>query len=69
VLREVACGDHDAVQRILDWPLREMLLAFEGQLKQAALEGYRAARMEWAIRNAFGGKQKPPRLPRILRER
>ncbi len=69
IVREVAGWDHDEVQRVLDWPLREMLLCYVAHLKDEALRGYQTALIVWASRSAFGGKQKQPDLPVILRDR
>lgn len=68
IVREVAEWDHDAVQRVLNWPLREVLLAYVARLKADALRGYQTALLVWASRTAMGGKTKPPDLPNILKE-
>jgi hypothetical protein len=65
----VAGWDHDKVQRVLDWPIREMLLAFVAELKSQALAAYQSALLIWATRSAFNGKLKKPPLPEILREK
>ena len=69
VAREVAGWDHDEVQRILDWPLREVLLKYIAHLTAEAMRGYQTAMIVWATRTSMGGKQKPPELPSILREK
>jgi hypothetical protein len=61
--------DHDEIQRILDWPLRELLLRYVALMKEQAMRGYQTSLLVWASRTAMGGKQKPPDLPVILRER
>ena len=53
---------------MLDWPLREMLLCYVARLKDEALRGYQTALIVWASRSAFGGKQKQPDVPVILRD-
>jgi len=69
MIREVAGWDHDEIQRVLDWPLRELCLAYLARLKADALRTYETALLVWASRTAFGGKTKPPELPGILKER
>ena len=67
IVREVAGWDHNEVQRVLDWPLREVLLCYVARLKDEALRGYQTAMIVWASRTAMGGKTKQPELPAILR--
>jgi hypothetical protein len=69
IVREVAGWDHNAAQMVLDWPLRELLLSYSAKLKEEALRGYQVALTVWASRTALGGKQKPPDVPTILKDR
>jgi hypothetical protein len=64
----VAGHDPDRADRILDWPLRELLLAYIETMKAAALESYRHASIMWALTAPHSKKaQKPPRVPSILK--
>jgi hypothetical protein len=64
----VARWDHDRVQQVLDWPIREILLCYVARLKAEALRGYQAAMIAWSAKTSMGGKLKPPELPSILKE-
>lgn len=67
-LREVAGHDPDRAERALDWPLRELLLAYVETMKEAALESYRHASIMWALTAPHSKKPpKPPRVPSILK--
>jgi hypothetical protein len=53
----------------LDWPLREVVLAFLERQKREAQEFYKFELMMWRIGTAFGGGTQAPLQPEILRER
>lgn len=70
LVRELAHYDPDRARVIYDWPVREALLAYSEHLKGIALDGWLAARLEWATLKPTGqnGKlKKPPPMPTILR--
>jgi len=55
---------------ILGWPLRDALLAYEEHLKERAREDYKDAVLVFAVLAPHLKKgAKPPKIPRILRER
>jgi hypothetical protein len=53
---------------LLEWPLREIFLAYIAQLKREAYHSYQTALLVWASKTSMGGKTKAPDLPRILQE-
>lgn len=67
--REVAEWNHDETERVIDWPLRELLLCYLHHLKTDALRSYETALLVWASRSAMGAKIAQPEIPTILRER
>ncbi len=73
LIRELADYDYDRAVRILDWPIREGMLAYVAKLRRVALEQWRWSRMEWAalklVKPGKTGKLvDPPKMPRILRD-
>jgi len=51
----------------MDWPLRDLFVAFVERLKDAAVERYRADMLVWAVLAPWQKSQKrPPELPAIL---
>jgi hypothetical protein len=67
-VRELAGHDYHEAQRVLDWPLREAVLAYSDLMKRQAAEDYRFQFLAWTIRTAFSGGSQPPEIPAILRE-
>jgi hypothetical protein len=70
-VRELANWEPDHYERVLRWPLREALLAFEQKLKREAREDYQQELMRFAIRSpwiAKSSERKPPDPPPILRD-
>jgi hypothetical protein len=70
-LRYVAEHDHDLIQRILDWPLREFLLRYLHKLRQDALRNYELQVKIWAALVPHQDpkrRKKAPQLPRILKD-
>lgn len=52
----------------MDWPLRDLFLAFAERMRQAALERYRVDLLVWAVLAPYQKReQKPPRIPEILK--
>lgn len=71
VLRYVADYDHDEIQRLLDWPLRELLLRYLFKLRQDAQRKYELSVKIWAAlvpHQEAKKRKKAPQIPRILRE-
>lgn len=69
-VREVAHGDYERAQAIQYWPVCEVLIAYLELIKDHLREGYRHAQLLYQIRVSFGGgKQTPPELPQLLREK
>jgi len=54
------------MRAVVKWPLREAVLAYLKMLQAAALEQHRTNLLVWASKTAFGGKVKPPDVPKIL---
>lgn len=70
-LRYVAEHDHDRIQQLLDWPLREFLLRYLHRLRQDALRNYELQVKIWAAlvpHQDAKHRKKAPALPRILKE-
>jgi len=55
--------------RVLRWPLRDALLAFENVLREQAAVEYRHASLLYAVMapHLKKGKLKAPKVPKILR--
>lgn len=69
MVRELAGYDWPRMQRVLRWPLREALLAYENLLETEAREVYTHEVTVWSILAPHQKKKsKPPKLPKILRE-
>jgi hypothetical protein len=52
----------------MDWPLRDLFLAFVERLREAAVEQHRAAMLLWAVLAPhLKERSKPPALPAILK--
>jgi hypothetical protein len=51
----------------MDWPLRDLFIAFVERLKDAAIERHRAEVLIWAVLAPWQKQQtRPPALPAIL---
>ncbi len=62
-------GDFDRAGRVVRWPLREALTLYLRRVQAAELEGYRVARLEWAMLAPHSKRGiDPPDLPEILKE-
>lgn len=68
IVREIAGWDYARAQQLLDWPLREVLLAYLHLVRDRALADHRFNTIMWRIGSAFGGKSNPPRPPPILKD-
>jgi hypothetical protein len=67
-VREVARHDPARIDAVLDWPLRDLFLAFAERMRQAALERYRAELLVWAVLAPYQKRPpKPPAIPSILK--
>ncbi|MGH9685288.1 MAG: hypothetical protein ACRD4S_16960 [Candidatus Acidiferrales bacterium] len=52
----------------MDWPLRDLFLAFIDRMKEAARRNYETELLVWAILAPHQkSRTKPPDLPKILR--
>jgi hypothetical protein len=56
----VAGHDYDLARRAASWPLREVLLAYLHQIREAEIEAYKVQVLTWASRQST---QKPPAPP------
>jgi hypothetical protein len=54
--------DPDQLDRVLDWDVRDGLLAIEARMKDEAMADHRHAELIWAVL-AAGGKSKDDRGP------
>ncbi|MGH9716404.1 MAG: hypothetical protein ACRD4R_06725 [Candidatus Acidiferrales bacterium] len=64
----MAGHDPTRVDAVMDWPLRDLFLAFAERMRQAALERYRVDLLVWAVLAPYQKReQKPPRIPEILK--
>lgn len=70
-LRVLAGYNPDILQKQLRWHLRDFLLAYEHQVKQAALLEYRHQTSVYAAVAPYAkkGTLKPPKVPRVLKGR
>lgn len=69
MVRELAGYDWDRAQRVVNWPLREALLAFENLLQREAADVYAREVQTWAqLAPHMKKKSKPPKPPEILRK-
>lgn len=67
-MRDVAAQDPARAEEVMDWPLRDLFLAFIERLRQAAVERYRAELLVWAMLAPYQKRsQKPPQIPSILK--
>jgi hypothetical protein len=67
-VRLVAGHDWEKAQRVLDWPLHEVLIAYVEQMREAALDSYQHSIIVWALTAPHSKKPaKPPRVPAILK--
>jgi hypothetical protein len=67
-VRDVAAQDPARAEEVMDWPLRDLFLAFIERLRQAAVERYRAELLVWAMLAPYQKRsQKPPQIPSILK--
>lgn len=52
----------------MDWPLRDLFVAFIERMREAAIERHRAEVLVWAVLAPYQKERsKPPAPPRILR--
>jgi hypothetical protein len=67
VIRTLADYDPDALERVLHWPIREGLMAYQARLRREAAQRYSEELTIWAILAPHTKKRsKPPQRPRIL---
>lgn len=71
MVRAVAGHDHDKAERVLGWPLVELLHAFvDGVLRPQARHAYETDLHVWAAVAPYSTKStKPPAVPTLLRPR
>ncbi len=59
--------DVDAWPRIVHWPLREVLEAYQAKLRLSALQDWRFRVLVWAVQTQFAkSRSQPPAPPAIL---
>jgi hypothetical protein len=64
----VAAYDYARTLGVLDWPVRELLVAYVDCMKAAALEAYRHAQLVYWLQVPCVKKPgKPPKVPSILK--
>lgn len=51
----------------MDWPLRDLFLAYVARMTAVARREYDADLLVWAVLAAGGSKQKQPEIPHILK--
>jgi hypothetical protein len=68
VVRELADHQIDRYQQVMQWPLAEVLAAYEARLKRDAQQAYIVEYIAWNIRAQAGSKEKAPKLPPILQD-
>lgn len=67
-MRDIAGHDPRRAEEVMDWPLRDIFLAFIERMRQAAVERYRAELLVWAVLAPYQKRsQKPPEIPSILK--
>ncbi len=68
MIRAVAEFDLERSRDVMDWPLRELMLAYVERMKEAALRTYETDLLVWsALAPHQRRKTDPPAIPRILR--
>ena len=68
MIREVAGHDPARFEEVMQWPLRELFLAYVARLRKLAREGYQVELLVWAVLAPYQkDKTNPPALPAILR--
>jgi hypothetical protein len=68
LIRELAGFDPARFDAVMEWPLREMFLAYIDRLKDEALKRYQFDVSVWAALAPHKKKQtQPPDVPAILR--
>jgi hypothetical protein len=66
--REVARHDYDRLLIVLNWPLRELLIAYVETLRSAALESFRYDMvLYWLQAPHLKKPRQPPKVPSILK--
>jgi len=69
MVRTVAGWDSDRTDRVLLWPLRDLLLAYVAFTKREALERYELQLLVWAsLAPHQKNATRPPKAPRILED-
>lgn len=68
MVRALARFDPARYADVLQWPIREGLLAMEQLLREYAETEFRAATLRYTILAQWSKDAKPPKLPAILRE-
>lgn len=51
----------------MEWPLRELFLAYVERMKKAAHDSYKHDVLVWAVLTAAGAKMKHPDPPAVLK--
>ena len=64
----MAQNDPLRMPAIARWPLREVFISYLQIVKELVREQYNISLQVWASKTAFGGKVKPPEMPKILRD-
>ncbi|MGH9675826.1 MAG: hypothetical protein ACRD36_01885, partial [Candidatus Acidiferrum sp.] len=68
LIREVANHDLDRVRSVMDWPLRDAMLAYLQCLRSTAWRNYQLELLVWsALAPHQRRKTDPPSIPRVLR--
>lgn len=67
IVRILARHDFDRLERVIDWPIREVLRAYMAHLRREALLQFRFESLRWAVLAPYS-KAEHPGLPGILKE-
>ena len=68
IIREVSGWKPSRFDGVIDFPLRELFLAYVEILKKQARRSYETSLLVWAIQSPWiKGDKKPPDVPEILR--
>lgn len=67
-MRVVAAFDYDRACAIACWPLREMLIGYAARQREGAIESHQLNQILYQIRMVWGGKEKPPETPALIRD-
>ena len=68
MVRTLAGYQVDRYEAVFKWPVAEALLCYEAKLKEDAQRAYIVDFIAWNIRAQAGSKERPPKIPDILKD-